>query len=118
MRTSHLPRFRSSVIAAMLATAVIAVSSTVVARQAPASAKRLHADRIMGTHATRGIVQTIDAMTLVIGRPGDRGSMTFTLTPVTRREGTIVVGSAVAVRYREDGRNHIATAISPQRSRN
>jgi hypothetical protein len=29
----------------------------------------------------------------------------------------IVVGSTVAVRYREDGKNHVATAIALQRSK-
>ena len=55
---------------------------------------------ILGTHATRGIVQTIDATTLVIARPGNRDVMAFSLTPSTRREGVIVVGSTVSVRYR------------------
>ena len=72
---------------------------------------------ILGTHATRGIVQTIDATTLVIARPGNRDVMTFRLTPSTRREGVIAVGAAVSVRYREDGKNHVATAIALQRSK-
>ncbi len=72
---------------------------------------------ILGTHATRGIVQTIDATTLVIARTGNRGVMAFSLTPSTRREGVIVVGASVSVRYREDGKNHVATAIALQRTK-
>ena len=72
---------------------------------------------ILGTHATRGIVQTIDATTLVIARPGNRDVMAFSLTPSTRREGVIVVGSTVSVRYREDGKTHVATAIALQRTK-
>jgi hypothetical protein len=68
----------------------------------------------LGTHATLGVVQTIDASTLVIARTGNRGSMTFSLTSSTHREGTIVVGSTVSVRYRDDGKKHVATAIALQ----
>jgi hypothetical protein len=73
------------------------------------------AGQALGTHATRGIVRTIDANTVVIVRPGNRGIMTFSLTSSTHREGVIVVGSTVSVRYREDGKNHVATAIALQR---
>jgi hypothetical protein len=51
---------------------------------------------------------------MVIAR-GNRGIMTFRLTSSTHREGVIVVGSTVSVRYREDGKNHVATAIALQR---
>ena len=69
----------------------------------------------IGTHATRGVVRTIDASTMVIARAGNRGIMTFSLTSSTHREGIIVAGSTVSVRYREDGKNHVATAIALQR---
>ena len=68
----------------------------------------------LGTHATRGIVRTIDANTMVIAR-GKSGLMTFSLTSSTHRAGVVVVGSTVSVRYREDGKNHVATAITLQR---
>ena len=68
-----------------------------------------------GTHATRGIVQAIDGHHMVIARSGDRGRMTFSLTPSTRREDAIVVGSTVSVRFREEGRTKIATAVAVQR---
>jgi hypothetical protein len=73
------------------------------------------AGQALGTHATRGIVRTIDANTMVIVRAGNRGIMTFSLTSSTHRDGVIVVGSTVSVRYREDGKNHVATAIALQR---
>ena len=66
-------------------------------------------------HATRGTVRTIDATTMVLARTHDRGIMTFSLTPSTRWEGVILVGSSVSVRYREDGKTHVATAIALQR---
>ena len=73
------------------------------------------AGQALATHATRGIVRTINANTMVIARTGNRGIMTFSLISSTHREGVIVVGSTVSVRYREDGKNHVATAIALQR---
>jgi hypothetical protein len=49
-------------------------------------------------HATRGTVKSIDATTLVIARAGNRGEMTFELTPSVHRHGTISVGTIVSVR--------------------
>ena len=63
-------------------------------------------------HATRGTVKSIDATTLVIARAGNRGEMTFELTPSIHRQGTIGVGTTVSVRYQEDGTRHVATAIT------
>ena len=68
-------------------------------------------------HATRGVVKAIDAKTLVVSRPKGRGDITFDLTPTLHREGTITVGSTVAVRYRDEGKHHVATAISVQKPR-
>src|SRR5262245_1172599 len=69
-----------------------------------------------GTHATRGVVKSLDETMLVIARSG-RGDMSFVLRPSTRREGMIGVGSAVSVRYREEGKTNIATAVALQRPR-
>jgi hypothetical protein len=65
-------------------------------------------------HATRGVVKSIDATTLVLSRPRDRGDITFKLSSMTRRDGKIIVGSTIAVRYRDEGKDHIATAIALQ----
>lgn len=63
-------------------------------------------------HATRGVVKTISATTLVVSRPRHRGDILFKLTPTSHIEGAIVVGATVSVRYRDVGDEHIATAIS------
>lgn len=63
-------------------------------------------------HATRGTVKVIDATTLVIARPGNRGEMTFELKPSIDRQGTIGVGTTVSVRYHDDGTRHVATAMT------
>lgn len=67
------------------------------------------------THATRGVVKSIDATTLVISRTGtSHADMAFALNAATHREGTIAPGASVSVRYREDGKTHVATAVRAQ----
>jgi len=69
-------------------------------------------DQAALTHATRGVVQTIDAHMMVIARPRGRGTIAFNMTPSTHRDGAIGVGSTVSVRYREAGGNRVATAVA------
>ena len=68
-------------------------------------------------HATRGVVKSIDPATLVVSRPKNRGDITFALSSSTHREGTVVVGATVSVRYRDEGKVHVATAVALQKSR-
>jgi hypothetical protein len=64
------------------------------------------------THATRGVVKSIDESTMVITRSGaSHGEMTFAVNASTHREGTIAAGAPVSVRYREEGKSNVATAI-------
>jgi hypothetical protein len=65
-------------------------------------------------HATRGIVKSIAKTALVIGRPKDRGDISFKLNASTSLDGEIQVGSMVSVRYYDDGKAHIATAVAAQ----
>lgn len=70
------------------------------------------------THATHGVVKSVDDSTLVITRTGKAGGdMTFALDPATHRQGTVAVGTQVAVRYHEDGKTYVATAITAQQSK-
>jgi hypothetical protein len=66
------------------------------------------------THATTGVVKSIDDSTLVITRSGKRGDITFAVSPETHREGSVAVGSQVSVRYNESGKTFTATAITAQ----
>ena len=67
------------------------------------------------SHVTTGVVKSINATTLVMTRSGKgSGEMTFEVNTFTRRDGTIEVGAPVSVRYREEGKNHIATALTVQ----
>lgn len=63
-------------------------------------------------HATRGIVKAMDERTLVIERFAHRGEMRFALTADTVRQGQLVAGATVSVRYRETGKVHVATAVA------
>ncbi|HEY1304097.1 MAG TPA: hypothetical protein VGF24_11140 [Vicinamibacterales bacterium] len=102
---------------AVLAAVVVAVPRPATAGGPPPSEGTSGVDLVEGTHATRGIVQAIDAHAMVIARSRSRGSMTFTLTPSTFREERVVVGSAVSVRYREKDTHHVAVAIALERVR-
>jgi hypothetical protein len=80
------------------------------AAQKPAAAKAAKTN--VATHATRGTVKSIDDSTLVIARSGkNHPEMTFTVNAATARAGTIAAGAPVSVRYREDGKTNVATAI-------
>jgi|SwirhirootsSR3_FD_contig_61_8265445_length_604_multi_5_in_0_out_0_2 hypothetical protein len=69
----------------------------------------------MASHATTGVVAAVDATSLVLTRPSKPGGeMKFVLNPATRREGTVEVGSSVSVRYHEDGKTNVATAITAE----
>ena len=117
MRSTPVAACRWTVPGVLVITAIVAVpdSSAANSTQTAAPTSMMLTDTVARTHATRGIVQTIDAHTMVIARRGNRGRMTFSLTPSTRREDAIVVGSTVSVRFREEGQRHIATAVALQR---
>src|SRR5262245_52974866 len=68
------------------------------------------------SHATTGVVKSIDDTTLVITKQGKKPStpMTFVIDPSTQKQGTIEVGSSVSVRYHADGKTLIASAIAIQ----
>lgn len=65
------------------------------------------------THATRGVIKTVDDKTLVVSQKSGSGhEMTFALDPSTEKVGTMNVGSTVDVRYRTEAKRHIATAVT------
>ena len=65
-------------------------------------------------YATRGVVKSIAKTTLVIDRLKNRGDITFTLNGSTSLDGQIVIGSLVSVRYYDQGKAHVATAVAAQ----
>ena len=65
-------------------------------------------------YATRGVVKSIAKTALVIDRLKNRGDISFTLNGSTSLDGQIVVGSLVSVRYYDQGKAHVATAVAAQ----
>jgi hypothetical protein len=65
-------------------------------------------------YATRGVVKSIAKTTLVIDRLKNRGDISFTLNGSTSLDGQIVIGSLVSVRYYDQGKAHVATAVAAQ----
>ncbi len=99
MRTLHL---------VTLLTATLTLAPLAAYAAAPAKTKAAHQ-----THATTGMVTSIDATSLVISRPDKKKSqLSFMVNSATRRDGSIVVGAPVAVRYQDEGKSHVATAIA------
>jgi hypothetical protein len=67
------------------------------------------------SHSVKGVVKSVDSSSLVITRPGKKGSdMTFVLDSATAKEGSPAVGSDVSVRYRTEGKTMVATAVTVQ----
>ena len=73
------------------------------------------ADVLLGTHAVRGRVRAVSATALVISRSAiDGRDMRFVLNASTEREGRIVVGDPVSIRYITQGDELIATAVASE----
>ena len=110
---------RKYIATAALAAAVMAmpIAGIAATRQAaPAAAKKEatgNTSKAAPTHATRGVVKSVDDSSLVITRHGKKPEdMTFTLNGSTHKEGAVAVGAPVSVRYQESGKTYIATAVS------
>jgi hypothetical protein len=115
---------RKYIATAALAAAVIAmpiVGLATTRQAAPASAKKeatSAASKAAPTHATKGVVKSVDESTLVISRHGKKPEdMTFTLNANTHKEGAVAVGAPVSVRYQESGKTNVATAVSVEQAK-
>ena len=67
------------------------------------------------THATTGVVKSVDDTSLVVSKPGNKDpkkDMSFTLTSSTEKKGTLAAGAAVQVRYKTENGKNIATAVT------
>ena len=99
-------------LALVAACSMVAVTTT-GAQAKPKTAAKTAAKTPMATHSTTGTVKSIDSNTLVISRPGKKGGdMTFSVNGSTQKDGTVGVGSNVTVRYQNEGKMMVATAIS------
>ena len=67
------------------------------------------------SHSTTGTVKSVDGTSLVITKPsGTPKEMSFVLNDSTQKKGTIATGAAVQVRYKTEGKQNIATAVTVQ----
>ena len=110
---------RKYIASAILAAAVMAVPVVGFATtpQAPPAAAKKEATKTTTkaapTHATSGVVKSVDDSMLVVTKSGKKPEdMTFTLNANTHKEGAVAAGAPVSVRYHEDGMTHVATAVS------
>ena len=110
------------VVAGVLLLAPVMVVAAASARQAKPAAKATQT--APASHATTGVVKSITDTSMVIKRSSWKsgevwksGEMTFDINPSTQRDGTIAAGTPVSVRYRDEGSNHVATAITPQHAK-
>jgi hypothetical protein len=115
---------RNYIATAVLAAAVMAVPVVGFATtpQTPPAAAKKEATKTTTkaapTHATSGVVKSVDDSTLVITKSGKKPEeMTFTLDGSTHKEGAVAVGAPVSVRYHEDGKTHVATAVSVEQAK-
>jgi hypothetical protein len=106
---------RMALVAAVLAGASVPVPAIASAQPAQPSGAAGSSQSAGAVHATRGVVKAISGTTVVVSRPKNRGDISFVLSPTLHQEGTLAVGATVSVRYRDDGKDHVATAISVQK---
>jgi hypothetical protein len=99
---------------AVLLTSYLLLSDAPATVQAAKPPAQHASPREIATHATKGVVKTVSATTLVVTTRtlGKRMDTTFVLTPSTQKEGALAAGSTVEIRYRTDGKQKIATAVS------
>ena len=115
---------RKYLASAVLAAAVMAVPVAGFATmpQAPPAAAKKEATKTTTkaapTHATSGVVKSVDDSTLVITKGGKKPEdMTFMLNASTHKEGAVAPGAPVSVRYHEDGKTHVATAVTVEQAK-
>jgi hypothetical protein len=114
-------------IALVLAAAVLAGPSFAYAQATPSSSKPAPAAPAKkpaapaasaAVHATKGVVKSVDASTLVVSKTAGKGpETTFVVNASTKKEGNVAVGSSVDVRYRMEGKDRVATAITAKEAK-
>jgi hypothetical protein len=84
----------------------------------PAQARVVAVSKVL-IHSVRGVVRMVSpsSITITIGPRARPRTMTFTVTPLTLREGQVEVGTTASIRYRTDGSRLIMIAVSTQPER-
>ena len=105
--------------AAVVLGALLTVSAVGFASQAtsapakPAAAPAAKKASTPAVHATSGVVKSVSDTSLVISKSATKGpETTFVVNASTQKEGNVAVGSMVDVRYHDEGKEKIATAVT------
>jgi len=99
-----------ALVAAIALVPAFAVAQTKTAPKAPA---KTVSTKPAATHATNGIVKSSDATSLVITKTAkDTKTETFVVNAATVTKGAVAPGARVEVRYRTEGSQMIATAVT------
>ena len=93
------------------------LAATAAASQKSHTASKPAASPKATTHAAGGVIKSIDGNTMVVSRSGKNGGeMTFVMNDSTDRKGNLAVGTPVSVRYHQDGRTNVATAVHAEQA--
>jgi Cu/Ag efflux protein CusF len=97
----------------LLGALVLAPSFVLAAPQTPTPKPKPTPAASASVHSTTGTVKSVDATTLTITRPsGSVKEMTFAINDATKKQGAIAAGASVEVRYKTEGKQNIATAVT------
>lgn len=107
---------RSFVTAGFAAVLTIVPMLSLAAATVQSTPPAKHASSSPATHATTGVVKSVDDSTLVISHKNGKKEedMTFMLNSSTKKEGTLAAGEHVSVRYHDQGSSKVATAVTVQ----
>ena len=107
---------RKTLLTAGFAAVLMAIPMLSLAASTQGAPAAKHTSTAPATHATRGVVKSVDDSTLVISHKNGskEEDMTFALNASTKREGTLAVGAPVSVRYHDAGSSKVATAVTVQ----
>jgi hypothetical protein len=84
----------------------------------PASLSTQGSSPTVATHATKGVVKSIDSTSLVIIRSTRRAKeQTFAIDDSTRQVGRVTIGATVEIRYRSEDGRRLATVVSVQEAK-
>jgi hypothetical protein len=95
---------------AALVMVVACSGAAFAATRAQTKPAKAAAKSTVASHATSGVVKSVDSSTLVIAH-GNK-DLTFAVNSSTQKDGTVAPGSNVTVRYQNEGKAMVATAIS------
>src|SRR6185503_12606935 len=104
------------VLAALLGIPALTLAASPAGTQAKPSAKPSGTTTkpATATHATSGVIKTVDTSNLVITKTSGKKKedVSFALDSTTQKKGDMTVGATVDVRYRTENKQNIATAVT------